>query len=351
MTDFRELMKATQNDYASIVEDGIEAGDIAGFIDTGSLSLNALFSGSIFGGIPSNKVVAFAGEPSTGKTFYAINVVKQFLHDNPDGAVFYFESESAISKDMMAQRGVPIDRCYLFPVETVQEFRTQALRVLDGYLAKKKDDRKPLMLVLDSLGNLSTTKEMEDIKKGLETRDMTRAQLIRGAFRTLTLKLGKANVAMLVTNHVYANVGGYGPAKRQGGGDGLQYAASQVVFLSKRKERDLGDEDEISGVIVTARLDKSRLTKEDSKVETLLYFDRGLDRYYGLLELAEKFGVWKKISTKYDIDGKLIFGKTIRKNPAKYFTQEVLERIDAGCKDEFLLGKGTSDAVNGTSDD
>ena len=214
---FSTLIKETGNEYAAIADEGVEAGDVTGLISTGSYSLNALLSGSIYGGLPANKVTAFAGEPSTGKTFYAINICKQFLIDNPNGFIFYFESESAISKQMLEERGVDTKRIAIMPVATIQEFRTQAVKILDKYL-EQKGEKLPMIFVLDSLGNLSTEKEMSDIADGKDTRDMTRAQLIRGAFRVLTLKLGKAQVALIVTNHVYDVVGAYVPTKKMGGG-------------------------------------------------------------------------------------------------------------------------------------
>ncbi len=214
---FSSLIKETGNEYAAIADEGVEAGDVTGLISTGSYSLNALLSGSIYGGLPANKVTAFAGEPSTGKTFYAINICKQFLIDNPKGFIFYFESESAISKQMLEERGVDTKRIAIMPVATIQEFRTQAVKILDKYL-EQKGEKLPMIFVLDSLGNLSTEKEMADIADGKDTRDMTRAQLIRGAFRVLTLKLGKAQVALIVTNHVYDVVGAYVPTKKMGGG-------------------------------------------------------------------------------------------------------------------------------------
>ena len=138
MDIFASLIKETGNEYASIVEEGIEAGDVSSFIGTGSYSLNALLSGSIFGGLPGNKVTALAGEPSTGKTFYAINICRQFLQDNPTGFIFYFESESAISKKMLEDRGVDVKRIAIMPVATIQEFRTQAVKILDKYLEQKE---------------------------------------------------------------------------------------------------------------------------------------------------------------------------------------------------------------------
>jgi RecA/RadA recombinase len=233
---FQSLLKETGNEFASVVQDGTDA-DVDGYVNTGSYALNALLSGDVFGGMPNNKVTALAGEPSTGKTFYALNIARQFLQDNQEGGVFYFESESAITKDMMESRGIDTSRVFLLPVTTIQEFRTQAVRILDKYLEEKESDRKPIMMVLDSLGMLSTQKEVSDIAEGKDTRDMTRAQLVRGAFRVLTLKLGRAKVPMIITNHVYDVVGSYIPTKKMGGGDGLTYAASTIIFLSKKKEK------------------------------------------------------------------------------------------------------------------
>lgn len=217
MSLFKNLLKETGNEFAAVIADGTDA-DISGYTNTGSYALNGLLSGSIFGGMPNNKVTALAGEPSTGKTFYALNVAKQFLEDNEEGGVFYFESESAVTKQMIESRGVDSERIFLIPVTTIQEFRTQAVKILDAYLAEEESERKPLLMILDSLGMLSTEKEVADIAEGKDTRDMTRAQLIRGAFRVLTLKLGRAKVPMLITNHVYDVVGAYVPTKKMGGG-------------------------------------------------------------------------------------------------------------------------------------
>lgn len=335
---FRELLKVTDNEYADIADEGIAAGDVAGFISTGSYSLNALLSGSIYGGIPNNKVTAFAGESSVGKSFYVINTIRQFLIDNPKGFVFLFESESAISKQMLVERGVDVRRLAIVPVATVQEFRTQAIKILDRYMETKEKDRLPMMFALDSLGNLSTTKEMEDMASGKETRDMTRGQLIRGAFRVLTLKLGKAKVALLVTNHIYMTIGSYISQKEMGGGEGLKYAASTIVFLGKKKDRD-DKTKEVTGAIITANLAKSRLTIENKKVETLLNYQNGLDPYYGLIDLALKFDIFKKVSTKIQLpDGSTEFESKIEANPKKYFTKSILDAIDAKCREYFLYG-------------
>ena len=335
MNFLKDIAKEIGNDYASLVSEGVSAGDTAGYIDTGSYIFNALLSGSIYGGIPNNKITAIAGETSTGKTFFCLGMVQHFLESNPDAGVIYFESESAISKQMIEDRGIDSNRMLLVPVTTVQEFRLQAIKILDKYNEQTAKERKPLMFVLDSLGMLSTSKEVEDSEAGKETRDMTRAQVVKSIFRVLTLKLGKANVPLIVTNHTYDVVGAYIPTKEMGGGSGLKYAASTIVYLSKKKEKD---GKEVVGNIIKCKTAKSRLTKENSDVETRLYYDRGLDRYYGLLELGEKYGVFERKGNRIVVGESSVYPSAILKDPDKYFTEGVMNKTDEAAAKEFRYG-------------
>ena len=248
----------------------------------------------------------------------------------------YFESEAAITKEMIDERNIDGSRMILVPVTTVQEFRTQAIQILDKYLALDTKDRKPMMFVLDSLGMLSTSKELADSAEGKDTRDMTRAQVVKAIFRILTLKLGKANVPLIVTNHTYDVVGAYVPTKEMGGGSGLKYAASTIIYLSKKKEKDGKD---VIGNIVKAKAAKSRLTVENSIVETRLYFDaRGLDRYYGLLELGEKYGVFERKGNRIVVGESSVYPSAILKDPSKYFTEEIMEKLDWAASQEYKYG-------------
>ena len=335
MSFLTDVAKEIGNEYAGLVSDGVSAGDNANFIDTGSHIFNALVSGSIYGGVPSNKITAIAGESSTGKTFFCLGIVQHFLDSNPDAGVIYFESESAISKQMIEDRGIASDRMLIVPVATIEQFRTQACRILDNYVEQPEDKRQPLMFVLDSLGMLSTEKEIADVVADKQVRDMTKSQLIKGAFRVLTLKLGKANVPMLVTNHTYDVIGSYVPTKEMGGGSGLKYASSTIIYLSKKKEKD---GTEVVGNIIKCKAQKSRLTKENSQIETRLYYDKGLDRYYGLLELGEKGGLWKNVAGRYEMNGKKVYAKQILKDPETYFTSEVMQALDEIAAQEFRYG-------------
>ena len=347
---FNELAAVANNPYSVLISDGVEATDESGFLDTGSYALNALISGSIFGGVPDNRVTAFAGEEATGKTFLVLSIAKKFLDNTPEGFVFYFESESALSKTMFLERGIDASRVYLMPVVTIQEFRAQAARILDKYLAVPIEERKPMLLILDSLGNLSTAKEVADTMSGEDIRDMTRAQLIKATFRVLTLKLGRAKVPLIITNHTYDKVGsnvkpGMPPPKEMGGGSGLKYAASTIVYLTRKADYDEKAKEHM-GIFITAKSKKSRLTKPERKVEIQLTFDRGLKPYYGLLDIAESQEVQglQKAGTMWQVgegkDVKKFFGKFIDANPERFFTDEVMQRLDEAAAKEFKYGIG-----------
>lgn len=339
---FESLCKLTGNDLAQSASKGVIAGDVLGFVDTGSYALNALVSGRLYGGYPIGRITGLAGDPAAGKSFACLTACAEFLKADPNAAVFYFESEGAVTKDIIETFGIDSARFYVVPVTTVQEFRTSAVKILDGYLESGKD-RPPMLFCLDSLGMLSTTKEMEDTATGSETKDMTRNQIIKATVRVLTLKMALAKVAMIMTTHTYASMSLYDP-KEIGGGSGLKYAASTIIMLNKRKEKD---GKVIIGNNIRAQAVKSRMTKEFSQVEVLINYTKGLDKYYGLLPLAEELGLFVKDSTRYVVpDGRKVFGSVIEKNPEEYFTKEILDIMDERVKEILCYGSGSAEAIS-----
>lgn len=334
---FESIVKDLGDEYTRFISEGDNSSEFTGTIDTGSYILNACLSGSLYGGAPNNKIIALAGEEATGKTFFALSILKRFLDDNERAHCFYFDTEAAVTKNMMESRGIDVNRVIVSEPESVQKFRTMVLKILENYIKAEANDRPPLMMILDSVGQLSTTKEIEDSSEGKETRDMTRAQVLKATFRVINLKLAKANVPLIVTNHVYDKVGSYIPGKEMSGGSGLKYTASQICFLSKKRDKDV---EKTEGNIIKVRMDKSRFTRENSEVEVRLSYSSGLDRYYGLLDLAEKYGVIKKVSTRYEMpDGTKVFGKAINSEPEKYFTDELLAQLEECAKKEFCYGE------------
>ena len=336
MEFLQNVIKSSNNEYASVLADGGAESDIRGFVDTGSYTFNALVSGSLFGGIPDNKITAIAGESATGKTFFALSLVNKFLTDRPDGVVLYFDTEQAVTSQMMTERGIDPNRVAIFPVGTVEEFRHQAISIVDNYLELKKSEKKPMLIVLDSLGMLSTMKEMTDTAEGKTTRDMTRAQIVKATFRVLTLKLGKAGIPLIMTNHTYDVVGSMFPQKEMGGGSGLKYAASTIIYLSKKKVKEGTD---VIGNIIHCKNYKSRLTKENAMVDVMLDYEKGLNPYYGLVDIALKHEIFKKVSTRIELpDGSKLFEKQIYREPEKVFTSEVMERLEKAVASDFKYG-------------
>ena len=335
---FRDLVEDMKDEDTSIMADGQGASEYSGTIDTGSYMLNAILSGSIYGGVPDNKVTAFAGETATGKTFFVLGVAKQFLQDNPTGGIVYYDTEAAVTKQMMEERGIDTSRIIISEPDTIQKFRTHALKTIDMYAQTSEESRPPMLFILDSLGLLSTEKELADSTEGKDTRDMTKAQLIKGTFRVLTLKLAKIGVPMIVTNHVYELIGSYVPTKEMGGGSGLKYSASTIVYLTKKKIRDAADKGNVTGNIIKAKMFKSRISKENAQAEILLSYSDGLDRYYGLLEFGEKHGIFKKVGNRYEMGEAKLYAKVILGDPTKYFTKEVLDQLDQAAQKEFSYG-------------
>jgi len=333
MDFLKDIVKEIGDDFTKLAAD---IDDTETYVDTGSFILNALVSGSISGGVSGNKITAIAGESSTGKTFFSLAVVKNFLDTNPDAYCLYFDTEAAVNKSLLISRGIDLNRLVVVNVVTIEEFRSKALKAVDLYSKKPEDERKPCMFVLDSLGMLSTEKEITDALNEKLVRDMTKSQLIKGAFRMLTLKLGQAKIPMIVTNHTYDVIGSYVPTKEMGGGSGLKYAASTIIYLSKKKEKD---GTEVVGNLIKAKTHKSRLSKENKDVTIRLFYDeRGLDKYYGLLELGELGGLWKNVAGRYEMDGKKVYAKAILKEPEIYFTPEVMEKLDVIAKEQFSYG-------------
>lgn len=334
MTFARKFLEKIKDENTTLYEDGLTSAEVSGFIDTGCLILNALISGSIYGGMPDNGITVLAGASSTGKSFLALGILKHHLNSSPDAMAMYFDTEGAIKKGMLEERDIDSSRVIASEIDTVQRFTFKTIETLNAYIEEK--EKPPFMIILDSLGMLSTTKESTDFETGKEVKDMTRAQAIRSAFRVITLKAAKAKVPVIVTNHTYQSVGLF-PTTELSGGGGIRYSANTIIMLAKSKDKD---GKEVVGNFIRAKSFKNRIAKENSEVAMKLSYRTGLDKYYGLIPIAEKYGIIKKVSTRYELpDGTKLFEKQIYADPDRFFTEDILNQIDEACKKEFLYGQ------------
>lgn len=335
---------------ASVAVEGKASSEFGRYIDTGSYTLNAALSGSLFGGIPDNKITAFAGESSTGKTFYVLGILKSWMEQHPTGVVVYFDTESAVTNQMLTDRGLDITRIIKVEPETIEQFLQSAVAILDNYKESKTTD--PMIMVLDSLSNMSSAKETQDVRDQKETQDMTKPKLIRATFRVLRLRTAKLNVPVIVTNHVYSSIGPYAPTKVLSGGGGLVYVSDSIAMLSKSKDKD--KDKNVIGSIVTVTMYKSRLSRENTKVECRISYAGGLDRYYGLIDMGIAAGLIKSSTGRLTFPGsdKAVFASKVAEAPEQYFTEEFLKELDEKyVKPNFSYGSMVAMSSTPTEED
>lgn len=263
------------------------------FIDTGNYLLNAQISGSLFGGFPNCRTVALAGETGTGKTFLALNACRQA--QKAGYHVIYCDSEAAVDTDTFKKFGVDPDKVRYQPINTPLEFKYFVANLIKAMKdAREKKMKVPkIMLVLDSLGNLATTKERADALSKSEKKDMTKAQEMRSLFRIITMDLAEAKIPFIMTAHTYASVGSFIPMDVMSGGGGPLYNASVILFLYKSQLNVANAEaDKVgmkkTGIIVRSAPHKNRFARPIT-IRFHISFYKGMNPYVGL----EQFISWE----------------------------------------------------------
>jgi len=273
----KELSKISGFETGSILANNTFS-EVDEWISTGNYLLNAQISGTLFGGIPNTRSLGVMGDPGTGKSFFCLNVVREAQKIGYD--VIYCDTEGAIDKSNAANFGIDLNKIRYQPVQTVSQFQTFVANLLDLVKKAKTAGESPkILLVLDSLGMLSTDKEINDAIRGHNAADMgAKAKELRKLFRVITLDLTAAKIPLICTNHVYAG-GGYISTKESSGGDGPVFAMSAVAFLSKAQLKDGSGTK--TGIIVTSNLKKSRFTVPET-IKFHISFSNGMNPFVGL---------------------------------------------------------------------
>jgi RecA/RadA recombinase len=353
----KELSKISGFETGSILSENTFS-EVDEWIPTGNYLLNAQLSGSLFGGIPNTRSLGLMGDPGTGKSFVCLNVAREAQKKGYD--VIYCDTEGAIDKSTATKFGIDSTRVRYQPIKTVTEFQTFVSNLLNLVKKAREAGSTPkILLILDSLGMLSTDKELADASAGKNAADMgAKAKELRKLFRVITLDLTAARIPLICTNHVYAG-GGYIPTKESSGGDGPIFAMSVISFLSKAQLKE-GNSTTKTGIIVTSNLKKSRFTIPEP-VKFHISFANGMNPYVGLQDFVswEACGIGRgKLEEIKDKDGvkKVVFtpsdspqarwairhlGKTVTSSQlftSEIFTQEVLQNLDENViKPHFLL--------------
>jgi RecA/RadA recombinase len=323
--------------------------------DTGCYALNAILGGSCRkGGIPKGRIVGFSGESMTGKTF----VVNKILANAQKQGVYpvIFDTEFAIDESSTKGVGLDASKTKYVPVYTVDQCRNQLSAFLDSVIESGQQGK--FIVSIDSLGNLSSQKEIDDIAKDKSAADMgLRAKSLKSMLRTLTYKAGKAGVTILFTNHTYADPGAMFPTlvKTQSGGSGPVYMASILVQLAKRNEKEgegdsgalktdkLAEANKYSGVTLRALTVKNRFVPPFLEAEMYLSFKSGLNKYSGLLQMAAARGIVEQTgstylvgvdSGKYKKGDKLGYAKNFVKD-ASFFEDFLIPELDKKLAEDY----------------
>ena len=340
---FDAMVAKTGNEYMDLIDP--ETAGVANPVDTGSYLLNAQVSGSIYGGLPGNQISVLAGEKASGKTFILLKAVKMFLK-NPEARAIVWETEWATHEQDLAERGIDTSRCKLLRARTVEEVHHQMSKALDAYIKNKL--QFPLFFGLDSAGMLATDDEVTQLSKGEDKTDMgTKAKLLKKVFRTMSIPLGVAGVPLVATNHIAidrnSNPNPKYQRRQQVGGTGIEYASTTTLFFSKSWDKE---NDEKVGVLINSKVEKGRKAIEGTQVELKLSFKTGLNRYYGLLDIASDAGIIQRLDNRYKLGSHgLMYEKQILRDPKKFFTKEFLDEVDKACQERFKYQNPETDDV------
>lgn len=314
------------------------------WIDTGSKALNAIISGSLYKGIPVGRITGFAGPSGAGKTLI-INKVLANAQKKGYIAVIW-DSEVAIDKDSAKNVGMDLKKTKYYPVETIEDCRNQISTFLDNVIAVNNPDHK-FIISIDSLGNLASSKEIEDARKGKDAADVgQRAKATKSMMRAITYKAAKAGVPILFSNHIYEGMEMFPTMiKNQAGGKGPIYLASVLVQLATRNEKVSDHPDEksiaiannVSGVTMSAMTVKNRVVPPFLKTELYLNFKTGLDQNTGLFDLALALGVIEQSGKTYQFQGESVgYRKNIESDPA--FWEKVSPVLEEKLRAELRYG-------------
>ena len=325
----------TMNEDASTLSEG-SLSMVSEWIDTGSYALNAIVSGGLYKGVPKGRIIGFAGPSGCGKSYIMNKIAAKFQKESPDHWVEIWDTEAAVEKDSFTNVGGNPDRVKVFPVETVESCRNQIVKFLNNVIDAGEKHVGKHLIIIDSIGNLASQKEVDDTEKDKHAADMgLRAKTLKSMMRTLTYRAAKAGVTILFSNHTYDDPTAMYEkiVKNQSGGKGPVYLASLLVQLSVTQEK--GDKNDgetlalarkINSVNMRALTVKNRFIPAFLETELHLNFVSGLDKYGGLLNMLTSYGIIIQGGATY----------TLRSDLAEKYGKEKLGYYKVWSKDDDI---------------
>lgn len=256
--------------------------------------LNVAFSGRLDGGLTSGLTV-FAGESKSFKTMLALYCMKAYFNKYKDAVAIFYDSEFGTPPSYLKQFGLDLSRIIHVPIVHIEALKFDITKRLE---AIERGDK--VFIMVDSLGNLASKKETEDALAEKSVADMSRAKAIKSLFRIITPHLTTRNLPCIMINHIYKEIGMF-PKNIVAGGTGVMYSANQVFIITKAQEKD---GTELAGYKFTINIEKSRFVKEKSKLPFTVLYNKGIQKYSGLWDLAVEAGILKQVTKQsYEANG------------------------------------------------
>ena len=249
-------------------------------IPTAVPAVNIALSGSIDGGLTPG-LTMWAGPSKHFKTAFSLLMAKSYLDKYDDAALLFYDSEFGTPQSYFDSFGIDTDRVLHTPITDIEQLKFDIMNQLTNL---ERDER--LIIIVDSIGNLASKKEVEDALDQKSVADMSRAKQVKSLFRMVTPHLSLKNIPMIVVNHTYKEIGMF-PKDIVGGGTGSYYSADNIFILGRQQEKD---GTEITGYNFIINVEKSRYVKEKSKIPVSVSFDGGISKWSGLLDIALESG-------------------------------------------------------------
>jgi RecA/RadA recombinase len=245
-------------------------------ISTSVPMINVALSGSTDGGLTPG-LTMLAGPSKHFKTGFALLMGSAFLKKYEDGIILFYDSEFGTPQSYFNTFGIPFDKVVHTPIMDVEELKFDIMKQLTGI---ERSDR--VMIIIDSIGNLASKKEVEDALNEKSVADMSRAKQLKSLFRMVTPYLTMRDIPMVVVNHTYKEIGMF-PKDIVGGGTGSYYSSDAIWILGRQQDKDA---DGINGYHFVINVEKSRYVKEKSKIPITVSYEGGINRWSGLLDVA-----------------------------------------------------------------
>lgn len=304
------------------------------FSDTGNYVLNAMLSGNLSKGVPFGDTIMFSGDPSTGKSYLLTMIAVTFLKNDPEGIVYYLETEGTIARNLISEDVA--DRFLIIPIESVEKMKFSVADIVT--LVEEEQLQGKVMLFMDSIGNIASEKEIRDTFNKNDKQDMTKQKTLKSFFRIYLNIFNRLKIPFIVSNHTYDSIGGFMAEKVHSGGKGSTYAGSSIFSLSKSKEKKSGKQIGVVVKISINKNDKSRWIVPTIKGQIVINFKTGIKRYSGIIPFLESLDIITKKGKTYkyeEIEGtKRVFARKLQ----EYFSDKNnLDKLDKLVHDKIAL--------------